>query len=244
MRVLDVGCGTGITTAALAEVVGPSGHATGVDFSEDRLQEAQERYGSNTVDFVCHDIRQPYKAPLPYDFVWVRFLLEYFREEQQEIAANCLASLKIGGIACLADSDNNSMAHYGPYYTDRVQTTVQDIMSRVTQQFNFDPYAGRRLYGHLYALEFANINCMIEPHHLVYGQIPENDAYNWMRKVEINAEKSGCQFEAYAGEEFSHYPTRYDAFMDEYRAHIQHHARFIYTPIVICRGERTLRVMP
>ena len=43
MRVLDVGCGSGITTAAIADLVGENGHVTGLDFSEERLQIARER---------------------------------------------------------------------------------------------------------------------------------------------------------------------------------------------------------
>lgn len=244
MRVLDIGCGTGITTAALADVVGPDGHATGLDFSADRLKEAADKYQSKNVDFVQHDMHKPYITQIPFDFIWVRFFLEYFREEQLMITANCAASLKIGGIACLADSDNNSLTHVGPFYTDRIATTVQDIMGRLTKNFNFDPYAGKRLYGHLNSLGFARIDCMIEPHHLVYGQVPEQSLFNWTRKLELTAVQSGCQFEAYAGEEFAHFDSPYDAFMDEFKTYINDPGRFCYTPIIICRGERTLQVLP
>jgi SAM-dependent methyltransferase len=243
MRVLDVGCGTGITTAALAEVVGPNGHATGLDFSKDRLQQAREKYGSDRIDFISHNIREPYHSKLPFDFVWVRFFLEYFLAEQLEIAANCVASLKVGGIACLADSDNNSITHYGPAYNNRVHVTIQDIMERLRNDHNFDAFAGRRLYGHLLNLGFNQLNCMVEPHHLIYGELEEKDAYNWVRKLELTAIQSGCLFEAYAGEEFAHFPNRFEAFRDEFLAHINHPGRFCFTPIVICRGVRTMRVL-
>lgn len=229
MRVLDIGCGSGITTAALAELVGADGHVTGLDFSEERLAVARERYGSERVDFVCHDIHTPFQSSQPYDAIWVRFLLEYFRKEQLEIIGNCVAPLKTGGIACLADSDNNSLCHHGQ--SERLQSTLEDIMNRLSRDFNFDPYAGRRLYGHLYQLNFKNIDCMIEMHHLIYGELPEKDAYNWLRKVELTARKSGCRFEAYDG--------NYEAFRDEALAFMRNPTRFTYTPLVVVRGRKS-----
>jgi SAM-dependent methyltransferase len=228
MRVLDIGCGNGVTTAALAELVGETGHVTGVDFSEERLALARERCPSDRTSFVCHDIRTPYRSALPYDAVWVRFLLEYFRKEQLEIVANCVASLRDGGIACMADLDSNSLIHNG--LNERLRSTVDDIGERLARDFNFDPYAGRRLYGHLCDLGFAEIDCMIEMHHLFFGELPEKDAYNWLRKIEVTARKSGCRFEAYGGD--------YEAFRDEALAFLLSHTRFTYTPIVVVRGRK------
>lgn len=244
MRVLDVGSGAGYTTKALADLVGPDGHVTGLDFSQERLEESRKQHPDSNISFVHHDIRSPYYSDEPYDAVYVRFLLEYFLKEQATIVANCLTSLKIGGIACLADSDNNSLTHVGPTYTERLQTTLVDIMSRLERDFDFDAYAGRRLYGHLVGLGYEDVDCMVEAHHLIYGQIEEKDSYNWTRKLELTAIKSGCTFDAYKTPEFVHHNEPYDAFVEEFRAYFFHPSRFCFTPIMICRGTRALRELP
>lgn len=226
MRVLDVGCGTGITTAALAELVGESGQVTGVDFSEERLAIARDTYGCSNVDFVQHDITRPFLADSPYDAMWTRFFLEYFRDNQHQVVSHCVASLKEGGIACLADLDNNSLSHYG--LNERLQETLTDVMSRLQNNFNFDPYAGRRLYRHLYDLGFEEISCTVEMHHLIYGEVEERDSYNWLRKVEVAARNSGCSFPAYDGS--------FDDFRDDFQAFMHDPKRFTYTPLIIARG--------
>jgi len=229
MRVIDVGCGTGITTDALAELVGENGHVTGLDFSEERLTIAREQYESNNVNFIQHDIKQPFLCEQPYDAMWTRFFLEYFKTEQQQVINHSIASLKKGGIACLADLDNNSLGHYG--MSDRLQQTLIDVMARLEEDFDFDPYAGRRLYSHLYELGFNEIACTVEMHHLIYGEAEEKDRYNWLRKVEVGAQKSGCEFAAYDG--------NFESFRDEAQEFMLSPKRFTYTPLIIARGIKT-----
>ena len=43
MRVADFGCGVGLVTALLAELVGPEGHVVGLDSSAAQLAQARER---------------------------------------------------------------------------------------------------------------------------------------------------------------------------------------------------------
>ncbi len=226
MRVLDVGCGTGITSAALAELVGAEGQVTGLDFSPERLDIARERHASGNLNFVAHDIHQPYREALQFDAVWSRFFLEYFKTEQSRIIANSLFSLKPGGIACLGDLDNNSLGHSG--LNPRLQETLADVMAHLEKDFNFDPFAGRRLYGHLYDLGFTDIACTVEMHHLIYGQANEKDTYNWLRKVEVAARNSGCRFAAYDGN-FKLFRAEVEEFMNSPK-------RFTYTPLILVRG--------
>src|SRR5215472_14147817 len=42
-RVLDIGCGTGVTTEPFADAVGPQGHITAVDISKPMLDAARQR---------------------------------------------------------------------------------------------------------------------------------------------------------------------------------------------------------
>ena len=54
---LDVGCGTGEDVIAIARIVGPNGHAAGVDMSETMVGEARKRAEAEGVqaDFRCTD---------------------------------------------------------------------------------------------------------------------------------------------------------------------------------------------
>src|SRR4029079_4270425 len=41
MRVVDLGCGTGMTTQLLAELVGPNGEVVGVDYSRAQVEQSR-----------------------------------------------------------------------------------------------------------------------------------------------------------------------------------------------------------
>jgi len=49
MTMLDVCCGTGMLTGELARAVAPSGEVTGVDFSEEMLNKAQENLNDSPI---------------------------------------------------------------------------------------------------------------------------------------------------------------------------------------------------
>src|SRR5512145_191341 len=59
MRVADIGCGPGRTTAVLQRLVQPGGEAVGVDLSRQRLGYAEEQYGDTGIRLVCRDAREP-----------------------------------------------------------------------------------------------------------------------------------------------------------------------------------------
>jgi len=53
MRVLDIGCGTGLSLPALAKAVGPQGHVVGIEQSDTMLARARERAPANTTLHLC-----------------------------------------------------------------------------------------------------------------------------------------------------------------------------------------------
>ena len=77
MRVADFGCGVGLVTALLAELVGPEGHVVGLDASAAQLAQARERMpaGSTNIRFVEASATDSGLPPASFDLVYCRFLL-------------------------------------------------------------------------------------------------------------------------------------------------------------------------
>jgi SAM-dependent methyltransferase len=226
MRVADIGCGAGKTTAILNRLIQTSGSVVGIDGSTQRIKHAEDQYGGTGIEFACKDILQPLDDLGMFDFIWVRFFLEYHRTECVEIVKNLTNILKPGGILCLVDLDYNCLSHYG--LSQRLENTLLSAMKVLQEKANFDPYMGRKLYSFLYDLGYQEIKVDVGAHHLIYGELHDTDAFNWLKKVEVVSGKINYSFEEYAG--------GYPEFLDEFRTFFADHRRFTYSPIISCRG--------
>ena len=228
MRVADLGCGAGKTTFHLNELVGPKGSVVGVDISQQRIDYAANKYHHDGIQYVCKDIREPLDDLGMFDFVWMRFVLEYYRKDSFEIVKNISKILKPGGILCLIDLDSNCLRHYD--LSERLEKYLTRLMQIMETQFNFDPYVGIKLYSFLYDLNYRDIKVDVAPHNLIYGELKEIDKFNWTQKVEIAGKNSGCRFEDY--------PDGYDGFYKEFIEFFTDRRRFSYTPVISCRGRK------
>lgn len=80
-RVMDVGCGTGISTLKAAELVGPSGHVVGVDISEPMLKRARSiSQDVSNVSFETADAADHAFEPASFDAVISRFGVMFFAD--------------------------------------------------------------------------------------------------------------------------------------------------------------------
>ena len=80
-RVLDIGCGSGATTMALAELVGPTGTVTGIDLSETMLAPARDEAARADATNVRFDLGDAQIHPFPtgtFDVAYSRFGLMFF----------------------------------------------------------------------------------------------------------------------------------------------------------------------
>ena len=230
MRVADLACGSGKTTFCLQKLVQPDGEVVGVDYSEKRLIYAMKHYSGAGIEFICRNISMPLDDLGKFDFIWIRFILEYSRSKSFDIVKNISGILKPGGILCLMDLDYNCLRHFG--HSKRLERTICGIMSILEKDADFDPYAGIKLYSYLYDLGYQDIDVDISPHHLIFGRLKEKDAYNWTMKVEVAARNSGYGFEEYGG--------NYKEFFKELESFLADPRRFIYTPLISCRGRKPL----
>lgn len=98
-HVLDVGCGCGATTMALAAAVGPTGSVSGVDLSEPMAKLARQRAASAGFDHVTLDVLDAQSASLPqatFDLLFSRFGVMFFADPVAAFA-NLATSMKSGG---------------------------------------------------------------------------------------------------------------------------------------------------
>jgi SAM-dependent methyltransferase len=78
-HVIDIGCGTGGTTTALAHAVGIAGHVLGVDISETLVEAARAHRLENATFVVGDAATHPFKAE-SYDLVFSRFGVMFFAD--------------------------------------------------------------------------------------------------------------------------------------------------------------------
>ncbi|MGA2525277.1 MAG: class I SAM-dependent methyltransferase [Smithellaceae bacterium] len=227
MRVLDVGCGTGKTTSLLYEMIQPDGCVVGIDFSETRIFFAKENYGKKKgIEFHLGDFRESMKDLGQFDFIWVRFLLEYYRKEAIDIVKNLKMSVAPGGLLCLLDLDYNCLNHYElPVPLARI---LPKIMNYADKKYNFDTFVGRKLYSFLYDSGFEKIDVELMAHNLIFGEIKDKDKFNLSKKIEIAAKK--------AEKLINSYPGGYQQFSSDLNKFLFDPRRFTYTPLLLCKG--------
>jgi ubiquinone/menaquinone biosynthesis C-methylase UbiE len=226
MRVIDVGCGSGKTSCFLHQLVQPGGQVVGIDASINRIDHAIRTYKETGIDYVCRDFYASLDDLGQFDFAWVRFVLEYHRQQAVDIVKNLIRILRPGGILCLIDLDHNCLNHYG--MPARLEKAMAEIMGMLEANADFDPFMGRKLYSFLYDLGCEKIDVQLAAHHLIIGQLNDVDAYNWLRKVEVAVQGSGYDFPEYAG--------GFREFREEFQKFFADPRRFTYTPLIACRG--------
>jgi SAM-dependent methyltransferase len=230
MRVADLGYGSGKTTSYLHKLVQPNGEVVGVDIAEDRIKYAKKHYRKQGIEYILRDIRNPLDDLGMFDFIWVRFVLEYYRSESFNIVKNISSILNPGGIICLIDLDYNCLNHFG--LSKRLKRTIYGLTRAMEKNADFDPFVGIKLYSFLYDLGYQDIDVNLAPHHLIFGKLNERDAFNWTKKLEVAVKRLGYEFKEYKG--------GYEEFFEEFTRFFSDPRRFTYTPLISCKGRKAL----
>ena len=103
-RVLDVGCGTGGTTLAVARQLGAEGYCTGIDISEPMIAaaRARARQEDTTANFIRADAQTHAFAPASFDMIISRLGVMFFDNPVVAFANLRRAASDDAGLRCLA----------------------------------------------------------------------------------------------------------------------------------------------
>jgi ubiquinone/menaquinone biosynthesis C-methylase UbiE len=123
-RIIDVGCGCGATTLALAPKVGPTGHVLGVDISAPMLARARQLASAGLpIDFALADATIFPFDPAGFDLLVSRFGVMFFADPALSFA-NLHKALRPSGrltFACWREPREN------PFFMAPLQAVYQHV---------------------------------------------------------------------------------------------------------------------
>lgn len=183
MRVVDLGCGVGMTTQLLAELVGPTGEVIGVDYSAAQVEQARALLpvGVSNVRFVeasATDTGLPREA---FDAVYCRFLLIHLQDPQSALfEMNEL--LKPGGIMAIEDGDLTSASSEPRSKLEE----FSNLFGALGPKWGVDYTLGRRLFHLVLNAKFSQVEIMFNQPVFSKG---ENK-----RLLELSVAEAGASF--------------------------------------------------
>lgn len=152
-HILDVGCGLGQFSRAMARAAGPGGRVVAIDRSEAQLREAH-RLADEAGEKHLVEIRHGDAVDLPlnehewnsFDVVHTRFLLEHVSEPIAVVRA-MLRAARAGGRIILEDDHHDTMRLWPepPGFAPLWQAYI-----RTYDKLGNDPYIGHRLVALLH----------------------------------------------------------------------------------------------
>ena len=168
MKVADFGCGVGVVTRMLGEMVGPSGSVTGIDVNGQQLTEAAawcESQGVMNTSFVNADACQTGLPRGSFDLVYCRFLLLHLPDPMA-----CLREmrdvLRPGGIIVVEDGDLASATSIPPTAID----AFADLFCRFGPTRGLDYSLAKNLYHMVIDAGFADVDVDIHQPAITRGE--------------------------------------------------------------------------
>jgi SAM-dependent methyltransferase len=168
MRVADFGCGVGMVTRMIAEIVGPSGSVTGIDASAAQLEQGRavcRKEGLTNTHFVEASAYNTGLERGSFDLVYCRFLLLHLTDP-----AACLREmrelLRPGGVLVVEDGDLTSATSVPPTALD----AFADLFGRLGPTRGLDYTLGSNLYQLITGAGFSNVSLEVHQPAILEGE--------------------------------------------------------------------------
>lgn len=176
-RVLDAGCGPGGITEMIAEVVGPTGHVTGLDLSEERLSEARQiNRRRSHVRFVQGDVRRTGLPDASFDYTWSQFVLQYVPDRQVALEELVRVTRPRGKVV-ISEFDGFGMLNWP--FPEALRDWSQRFVDAVKRTTGFDIHIGRKLYSELRNMGLLDVRVHLMPQYVIAGAADVTMMMDW-----------------------------------------------------------------
>jgi ubiquinone/menaquinone biosynthesis C-methylase UbiE len=199
-RVLDIGCGPGIDTIALAELIGASGSVDGVDADPAMVAEAEQRASAASLrDRVHHRVADALALPWgahTFDAVRAERVFQHLSDPGAALA-EMLRVTRPGGWIVVLDAD------YSSGTTDSDQIDLERRLALAAAEGVRSGYVARKLYRMFtdqglavisvtvcpvtmtsYGALRAGLLDLVEPSALASGIVTEEELNSWHAELE------------------------------------------------------------
>lgn len=132
-KVLDIGCGTGYLTKALADLVGSEGKVIGVDPDVQRLEIAKKKYAASNVEFLVGTAEDIPGNDSDYDIIFSSYALHWCKDKRA-VLNTFSQRLKQGGKLGIVGI-TNKLRDIGP-----PEMYSQNFLDLSAKFYSFDDY--------------------------------------------------------------------------------------------------------
>ncbi len=147
MTILDIGCGFGIMTCKLAELVGTSGYVIGIDNSAEQLEIAHQKASEKkikNIKFIKLSVYDLECLDQKFDLVWGRFILSHLTEPEKVIS-KVYQQLHPEGIFCSDETFTPLFSYPEHILFDQFARAVSHLFEAQGKNFNLGMYVPAKL---------------------------------------------------------------------------------------------------
>ena len=177
-RILDVGCGSGALTRALARRLGPEVELHGIDINPEhvlfarRMAEAEGL--KNTTFSICDIFRDAGELPAGFDLVYERYVLMYVvpQKRAELFLSGMKRCARPGGYVACIEADINFGQERFPPPPAPLSAVLPEVVRYYSERGLIEWRSGVQLYHHLRRAGFSRVEVRLADSRVIAGGLP------------------------------------------------------------------------
>ena len=174
---LDAGCGPGVITAEMLDLVGPGGRVVAIEPIAEHLAAARALLAGRPNVELHQGALPDTKLPSDtFDYVWCQYVFEYLAEPRPALE-ELVRVARPGGKLVVADIDGVGLWNW-PFPED-LQQESQKLLQAL-RDARFDLHAGRKMFHLFRKVGLADIQVHLSPFYVAAGPVDSRLHEDWV----------------------------------------------------------------